>query len=89
MLLFIHRKGNHRLIYAYVLIVTSEFYSPLGKKFRNVQDMVRTVQKEGFERGLDSVSYYPLANEVAKGYSNATFRNILVNTLESTSFNGF
>ena len=64
-------------------------YSPLGKKFRNVQDMVRTVQKEGFERGLDSVSYYPLANEVAKGYSNATFRNILVNTLESISFNGF
>ena len=37
--------------------------------------------------------YYPLANEVAKGYSKATvrpyFRNILVNTLESTSFNGF
>ena len=37
--------------------------------------------------------YYPLANEVVKGYSNATirpsFRNILVNTLESTSFNGF
>ena len=36
---------------------------------------------------------FPLANEVAKGYSNATyrpsFRNILVNTLESTSFNGF
>jgi hypothetical protein len=36
----------------------------------------------------------PLANEVAKGYhSNATvrpsFHNILVNTLESTSFNGF
>ena len=52
---------------------------------------------------LSSVSYnqlnnYPLANEVAMGYSNATvrpsvvlpsFRNILVNTLESTSFNGF
>ena len=66
-------------------------------------------------------SYYPLASEVAKGYSNATvrpsvrpsfhpsfrpsvllsfrpsvlpsicpsFRNILVNTLGSTSFNGF
>ena len=37
--------------------------------------------------------YYPIDNEVAKGYSNATvrpsFRNILVNTLESTSFNGF
>ena len=37
--------------------------------------------------------YYPLANEVAKGYSNTTvrlsFRNILVNTLESTPFNGF
>ena len=37
--------------------------------------------------------YYPLANEVGKGYSNATvrpsFRNILVNTLESTSFNEF
>ena len=41
--------------------------------------------------------YYPLANEVAKGYSNATvrpsfrpsFHNILVNTLGSTSFNGF
>ena len=37
--------------------------------------------------------FYPLANEVAKGYSNATvrpsFHNILVNTLESTSFNGF
>ena len=35
---------------------------------------------------------YPLVNEVAKGYSNATitsFCNILVNTLESTSFNGF
>jgi hypothetical protein len=34
-------------------------------------------------------AYYPLANEVAMGYSNATFRNILVTTLESTSFNGF
>ena len=37
--------------------------------------------------------HYPIANKVAKGYSNATvwpsFRNILVNTLESTSFNGF
>ena len=41
--------------------------------------------------------FYPLANDVAKGYSNATirpsvlpsFHNILVNTLESTSFNGF
>jgi hypothetical protein len=37
--------------------------------------------------------YYPLANEVAKGYSNATirpsFHSILVTTLESTSFNGF
>jgi hypothetical protein len=45
--------------------------------------------------------FYPLAYEVAKGYSNATvrqsvlpsvrpsFRNILVNTLGSTSFNGF
>ena len=37
--------------------------------------------------------FYPLANEVAKGYSNATiipsFRNTFVNTLESTSFNGF
>ena len=37
--------------------------------------------------------YYPLANEVVKGYSNATvrlsFRNNLVNTLESTSYNGF
>ena len=37
--------------------------------------------------------YYPLDNKVAKGYSNATvrpsFRNILVNTLESTSFNEF
>jgi hypothetical protein len=40
---------------------------------------------------------YPLANKVAKGYKNATvrpsfhpsFRNILVNTIESTSFNGF
>ena len=44
------------------------------------------------------VVFYPLANEVAMGYSNATVRpsflrpsvrNILVNTLESTSFNGF
>ena len=39
------------------------------------------------------IGYYPLANEVAKRYSNATvrpsFRNILVNTLESTSLNGF
>jgi hypothetical protein len=38
-------------------------------------------------------AYHPLANEVAKGYSNATVRpsfcNIIVNTLESTSFNGF
>ena len=37
--------------------------------------------------------FYPLANELAKGYSNATFHpffcSILVNTLESTSFNGF
>ena len=48
-----------------------------------------------------STFYYPLSNEVAKGYSNATvipsfllsvrpsFHNILVNTLESTSFHGF
>ena len=43
------------------------------------------------------INYYPLANEVAKGYSNATVRpsfrptvrHILVNTLGSTSFNGF
>ena len=41
-------------------------------------------------------AYYPLTNEVAKGYSNAvlpsvrpSFCNILVNTLGSTSFNGF
>ena len=40
--------------------------------------------------------YYPLANEVARGYSNASFRpsvrpsvTILVNTLGSTSFNEF
>jgi hypothetical protein len=45
--------------------------------------------------------FHPLTNEVAKGYSNATvrpsfrpffresFRKILVNTLESTSFNGY
>ena len=33
---------------------------------------------------------YPLDNEVAKGYSNATVRrHILLNTLGSTSFNGF
>jgi hypothetical protein len=38
---------------------------------------------------ITTAFYYPLANEVVKGYSNATFRNILVNTLESTSFNGF
>jgi hypothetical protein len=42
---------------------------------------------------LQTMPYYPLANEVAKGYSNATVRpsfgNIFVNTLESTSFNGF
>jgi hypothetical protein len=41
------------------------------------------------QRTSSKVTFYPLANEVAKGYSNATFRNILVNTLESTSFNGF
>jgi hypothetical protein len=29
---------------------------------------------------LNILHYYPLANEAAKGYSNATFRNILVNT---------
>jgi hypothetical protein len=38
-------------------------------------------------------TYYPLVNEVAKGYSNPSvrpsFRNILVNTLGSKSFNGF
>ena len=38
--------------------------------------------------------FYPLANEVAKRYSNTfsvrpSFRNIIVNTLESASFNGF
>ena len=36
--------------------------------------------------------YYPLANEVARGYSNATVRpsvTILVNTLGLTSCNGF
>ena len=34
------------------------------------------------------MTYYPLANEVAKGYSNATVLPS-VTSLESTSFNGF
>ena len=50
---------------------------------------------------MRAIAFYPLANEVAKGYSNATvrpsvrpsvrlsFRNILVINLESISFNGF
>ena len=58
---------------------------------------VKLVQEEAIVNLLWSLPgtslYYPLANEVAMGYSNATirpsFRNILVNTLESTSFNGF
>ena len=33
--------------------------------------------------------FYSLTNEVAKGYSNPSVRHILVNTLGSTSFNGF
>ena len=35
-----------------------------------------------FCRSLFVLFFYPLANEVAKGYSNATFRNILVNILQ-------
>ena len=49
-----------------------------------------------YVRSMDVVyfcDYYPLANEVGKEYSNATvrpsFRNIIVNTPESTSFNEF
>ena len=45
---------------------------------------------------LMTITFYPLANEGVKGYSNATVRpsfrpsvTILVNTLGSTSFNGF
>jgi hypothetical protein len=46
---------------------------------------------------LKQIVFYHLANEVAKGYSNATvhpsflpfFRNIFLNAIESTSFNGF
>jgi hypothetical protein len=40
--------------------------------------------------GLPRPPFYPLANEVAKGYSNATvclsFRYILVNTLQMAIF---
>ena len=54
--------------------------------------ILNNFQGQFFVRKLESI-FYPLVNEVAKGYSNATvrlsFRNILVNTLESTSFNGF
>ena len=46
-----------------------------------------------FNHIIFSDIYYLLANEVAKRYSNTTvrpsFRSIFVNTLESTSFNGF
>jgi hypothetical protein len=50
-----------------------------------------------FVEQVERRTSYPLVNEVAKGYSNATvrpsvrpsFRNIIVNALESTSFNGF
>ena len=56
------------------------------------------IWKEAVVKGIRYLLIcYPLANEVAKGYSKATvppsvrpsFRSILVNTLESTSFNGF
>jgi hypothetical protein len=56
----------------------------------------QTLEKKDFYYSVDSL-YYPLANEDAKGYSNAivrssvlpSVRHILVNTLGSTSFNGF
>jgi hypothetical protein len=67
--------------------------------------LLRPVRKLTIPPSERHFAYYPLANEVAMGYSNATIRhsvrlsvrpsfrrsfpNILVNTLESTSFNGF
>ena len=59
----------------------------------SIEDVDAQSRQEFDENSKFIINYYPLANEVAKGYSNATvcpsFRSILVNTLESTSFNGF
>jgi hypothetical protein len=84
------------LCYISFLISTSDYPFGIFKlfltmfKFRAIFFLDFMVIKSPKQR-LET--YYPLANEVAKGYSNATvrpsFRNILVNTLESTSFNGF
>ena len=58
-----------------------------------VQRLFHSDWFRGTRHQLFSHANYPLANEVAKGYSNATVRpsvrHILVNTLGSTSFNGF
>ena len=63
----------------------------------SIEDVDAQSRQEFDENSKFIINYYPLTNEVAKGYSNATvcpsfgpsFRSILVNTLESTSFNGF
>ena len=67
--------------------------------------LLRPVRKLTIPPSERHFAYYPLTSEVAMGYSNATVRhsvrpsvrpsfrpsfpNILVNTPESTSFNGF
>jgi hypothetical protein len=52
-----------------------------------------TFLKEVWKSSFKDISQYWNCKGIVKGYSNATvhpsFRNILVNTLESTSFNGF
>jgi hypothetical protein len=68
-------------------------YITFGAEVVLTINIIDTYNLEIFRPFLKINTCYPLANEVAKGYSNASvrpsFSNILVNTLESTSFNGF
>jgi hypothetical protein len=76
--------GLPQIYFLFTVRLTNEWVGVFLAR-RGVQHLVITFSDLVKEFGI----YYPLANELAKGYSNATFRNILVNTLESTSFNGF
>jgi hypothetical protein len=76
--------GLPHIYFLFTVRLTNEWVGVFLAR-RGVQHLVITFSDLVKEFGI----YYPLANELAKGYSNATFRNILVNTLESTSFNGF
>ena len=98
------KKCLYRIIFLFYYSWLRSFHSAEQTWYKNEMSLlwhnIFCITKTTSDAKL-AFHYYPFANEVAKGYSNATFhlsfllsirpsfRNIFVNTLESTFFNGF